>query len=298
MNNPAKYIIIGLIFLSSNIYSQDKGHTINKIFDVSYLEKDIEEDTLRRINFYMPNNVKNPPLLIWIGGGGWSMVNRYQEGIIAKRFAEEGIAVAALGHRLSACEWAIPDRTTGVKHPAHIKDVAQAFSWLTKNAADYGYDPQRIFVGGFSSGGHLSALIATDGRYLKEYGLKFENIRGIIPVSGGYDIEHYYQTIFNDDPSLAKLHVNAVFGDTEEDFKDASPTVYLKHLSVPMLMFSDSQTYIYARIFEKMLREETDYIDFEVVHVHKLNHNQIWHNLAASKSRYRSMIVDFIRKHS
>ncbi len=298
MNSYSKYFLF--IFLLSNtiLFAQSKKQAVKEVFDISYLDKDVKEDSLHRINFYLPQDVKKPPLLIWIGGGAWSIVDRYKEAPIAKKFAEDGIAVASIGHSLSACVFIDPKRTTGVKHPEHIQDVAKAFHWLHKNAAKYGYDPDKIFVGGFSSGGHLSALLASDEKYLKAHGLSFKNIRGIIPVSGGYDISHYHQTILNSEtPQLAEQHVKAVFGDTEENFKDASPTTYLDKLNIPMLMFSDSDTYMYATIFENLLREKTKYNDFEVIHAHKYNHVGIWMKLAEKGSLYRAMAVNFILAH-
>ncbi len=278
--------------------AQQEKHSVKRVKDVSYMPQDDPEDIHRRIDFYLPENQQNSPLLIWIGGGGWSIVNRKNEVNVAKRFAESGIAVAAVGHRLSAATWAIPDQTKGVQHPAHIQDIAQAFSWLIKNAERYNYDPDKIFVSGFSSGAHLSALLSSDPRYLDKYNLGFENIKGIIPVSGGYDIEHYYNVINDDNPQLAKQHVNAVFGETTQQFKDASPTEYLQNLSVPMLMLSEGDTYMYATIYENKIREETDYRNFEVLHVHKMTHQQLWEDLAKPKSVRREIILDFINGYS
>lgn len=293
--SPFLFLMVVLIFVSLDLRGQDDKNEIKEILDISYLEVDLPKDTLRRINFYIPKNTKKPPLLIWIGGGAWSIVNRYMEKGISQRFAEDGIAVAAIGHRLSSCVFIDPKRTTGVKHPAHIQDVATAFSWLKKHADTYGYDPERIFVGGFSSGAHLATLLAMDEKYLAAHGLGIEHVRGIIPVSGGYDISHYHHTILNgDDPHLAEQHVEAVFGNTEEGFTDASPTTYLQNLSVPMQLFSDSQTYQYATIFENLIRDKTEFIDFEMVHVHKYNHSQIWQNLGRKNSIYREMMVKFI----
>jgi dipeptidyl aminopeptidase/acylaminoacyl peptidase len=243
----------------------------------------------------LPEGVDNPPLFIWIGGGAWAFVNRHQEMEFARKMAAEGIAVASIGHRLSPGLWRDSTRSEGIQHPEHIKDVAKAFSWLYDKASKYGYDRDRIFIGGFSSGAHLATLLSMDTRYLESVGLKQENIKGFIPVSGGYDIVSYYEVFVNGpNPAMAKLHVQAVFGETEEDLIDASPITYLENMKVPMLMFSENMTYNYTKIFEDALRE-TEFRDFEVIHVHKLGHADLWRNLSfEDESPYRDRIVEFI----
>lgn len=298
MNRYSIFHIAMLLFCSTMLCAQKKDVIIKEIFDVSYMQTDVPEDTLRRINFYLPQDVTNPPLLIWIGGGAWAFVDRYREAEMAKKFAGAEMAVASIGHRLSSGVFGDPTRTTGIKHPEHIKDVAEAFAYLYKNAAKYGYSQDNIFIGGFSSGAHLSSLLATDEKYLKSKGLSFENIKGIIPVSGGYDISHYHQVFLDSEtPQLADQHVKAVFGDTEEDFVDASPSTFYENLNVPMLLFSDGQTYKYTTIFENLLREKTEYTDFEVIHAHKFSHAELYGNLVQEKSLYREMIIDFIFNH-
>jgi len=265
-------IVLMLCSTFSCAQKEKDNPTVKEILDVSYLETDSQEDTLHRVNFYLPQDVEKPPLLIWISGGAWSIVDRYEAAGFGKKVAKQGIALASIGHSLSACVFLDPKRTTGVKHPEHIKDVAKAFSWLHKNAEKYGYDPDKIFVGGFSSGAHLSTLLASDEKYLKSHGLSFKNIKGIIPVSGGYDIAHYHQFFLDSEtPHLADQHVKAVFGDTEADFKDASPTTFIDHLKVPMLMFSDGQ--------------------------HKYTHAELWQKLTQERSLYRAMITNFIFTH-
>lgn len=298
MSSKSLLIIIIMFLYGTLLDGQEDTYQVKEIFDIPYIDKIMEDDTLRRVNFFLPQNTENPPLLIWITGGAWSIVDRYNATTISKQFAKKGIAVAAIGHSLSSCVFLDPKRTTGVKHPAHIKDLAEAFNYLYNNAQKYGYNQNKIFVGGFSSGAHLSTLLACDEKYLKSHGLSFENISGIIPVSGAYDISHYHNFFQNSDtPHIADQHVKAVFGDTEEHFKDASPTTFVDKLSVPMLLFSDSQTYKYTTIFENSIRDKTDYIDFDVINCHKLDHAGLWREMSREGSLYTAMAVEFVLKH-
>ena len=62
-------------------------------------------------------------------------------------------------------------------------------AWVHQYIAEYGGDPDRIFVGGHSAGAQLAALICTDDRYLKKEGVSLSVLKGCIPVDGDtYDI--------------------------------------------------------------------------------------------------------------
>jgi len=104
--------------------------------------------------------------------------------------------------------------TPEVVHPGHIQDIARAFAWTYRNITRYGGDPERIFLGGHSAGGHLAALLALDERYLAAEGLSPELVRGVIGISGVYDL--------NAIPGF-----EAIFGADPEARRDASPIAHI-----------------------------------------------------------------------
>lgn len=291
--------LIGLftlfIITTSCSFGQDKTkYKLTEIRDIDYLEER-SVDTIQKLNLVIPNGIKDYPLLIWIGGGAWSYVDRNVEIDLSRRFAEAGIAVASVGHRLSSATWRDSTMNSGIKHPEHIKDIAASVKWLYDNAGEHGYDKEKIFIGGFSSGAHLAALIGLDDSYLKDEGLSLSVIKGMIPISGTYDVVNYHEVFANGDrPELAKSHVEAVFGETKEAFINASPTTYLKNLRIPMLLMSDNALDRYTRLFEKRL-EETDFEGYQVIYVNELNHGELWRNISFdTSSNYRSAIIEFI----
>lgn len=269
-----------------------------ELLDISYIETDgVEEDTLQQLNLILPkeDNV-NIPLLIWIGGGAWSYVNKDMEMDLAREIVKEGIAVASVGHRLSSAVWRDSTMNTGVEHPTHVKDIALSIKWLYDHALEYGYDKEQIFVGGFSSGAHLSALVSLDDRYLSELDLPKGLIKGVIPMSGTYDVVDYYETFLNGNrPALAETHVKAVFGQSEEQLKEASPINYIEDLAIPMLLITDANVYRYTKIFEEELIDN-EYESLQVIYAYHLSHGDLWRNLAADDSIYRDMVVDFIKR--
>lgn len=265
--------------------------------NIQYVDQEnVKEDSLQRLNLLLPENVSKPPLLLWIGSGAWALVDRHREMNFAKRVAQEGIAVASVGHRLSSAVFQDPLKTKGIKHPEHIKDIADAFCWLYNHADEYGYDKERIYVGGYSSGAHLAALLSMDNRYLNKVGLDKSNIKGVIPIGGTYDILDYKSAFANGPrPELVEEHVHAVFGDTKEEHLDASPTTYIDEMTVPMLLISDANMIRYTNVFEeKILETDFDKIDF--FYVRNLSHHELYSDLADNdQSFYRDIIVNFIR---
>jgi acetyl esterase/lipase len=65
-----------------------------------------------------------------------------------------------------------------------VRDVAKAVRWTHDHVAEYGGDPNRLFVMGHSAGAQLAALICTDDRYLKAEGLSPGIVKGCVPVDG------------------------------------------------------------------------------------------------------------------
>lgn len=293
-----------LLLLLSQCYAQPpqqvSGEGLKEIMDLAYLSpEDTQVDTLQQLNLVLPEGVDNPPLFIWIGGGAWSFVNRHMEMDLARQFAHEGIAVASVGHRLSRGAFSPGAHDVGVQHPAHIEDLAAAFHWLKQQADEYGYDADRIIVGGFSSGAHLAALLGSDPSYLKSYGYSTTDIKAIIPVAGAYDIEDYYGVFANnEDPgvqAMAETHVMDVFG-PQEGFTAASPSSYIESLEIPMLLISEGGLYNYTKLYEELLWE-SDYRQCQILHVFDKDHAGLWRDISHNEHSFtRNAMVHFIQQ--
>jgi arylformamidase len=67
--------------------------------------------------------------------------------------------------------------------------VRRGIAWVYKNAASFGGDPERIFIGGHSSGGHLCGVaLVTD--WQKDFGLPENTVKGGLCMSGMYEMAH------------------------------------------------------------------------------------------------------------
>jgi len=208
---------------------------IRKFMDIAYGDHERQ-----KLNLILPDTDKPFPTVMWIHAGAWSFGGRENETALGTRFAERGIGFAAISHRLTSGAWMdakLPKE--GARHPAHIEDCARAFAWLHKNIKAKGGDPSRLFVSGHSSGGHLSALLALDPRYLKAHDLPITAIRGAIPVGGGYELTKYHAHLVEGmSKELADAHLEYIFG-KPEDWVAASPTTYAKDAKVAMLVITE-----------------------------------------------------------
>lgn len=133
------------------------------------------------LDVYAPAEAKGKrlPVVFWIHGGGWQGGDKTSVQLKPKLFTERGYVFVSTNYRL------LPEVEMGVL----IGDVAKSLGWVHQHIAEYGGDPQRIFVMGHSAGAQLAAILCTDDRYLKAEGVPFSALRGCVPVDGDtYDI--------------------------------------------------------------------------------------------------------------
>lgn len=140
-------------------------------------ERDIE------LLFYPPTKAvyDRAPLLVLIPGGGWRLSVAESMYGMARSLAENlraaGFAVAAISYR--------NNKDDGVMMPAIVTDVFDAASYLAAHAAVLEIDPQRMYTGGHSAGGHLALMLAyapCDFGEERVYHTPFA-VRGTVPIS-------------------------------------------------------------------------------------------------------------------
>lgn len=140
MRTPILAVLLSFFTMAGQAFAQTEAKAI------AYGDK--PRNTL---DLYMPDGVKNPPLLIFIHGGRWFRNDRTQVSLYGRVEAllQAGIAIASLDYTYSTDEiW-----------PAQINDVEKALAFLRENADQYGYDGQKIAVWGQSSGAHLALWV-------------------------------------------------------------------------------------------------------------------------------------------
>jgi len=122
---------------------------------------------------YWVRNIHNPSLTIYrpkrqngaavivIPGGAHKLIVWTTEGVnVAQALNRYGITAFVLKYRLAHDEGS----TATVDDAA--SDVRRSIRWVRGHAQDYGIDPQRVGIMGFSAGGELVSLVA-DNRPVK-----------------------------------------------------------------------------------------------------------------------------------
>ena len=103
------------------------------------------------LDIYVEKTEKLRDGILILPGGGYYNVCEEREGYpIAKAFLERGVNAFVLTY------------TTGenVRFPSHLNEVAQAMKYIKDNSDELSVNPERIFVLGFSAGGHLAGSIS------------------------------------------------------------------------------------------------------------------------------------------
>lgn len=97
----------------------------------------------------------NGSAIILLPGGGYVRLAVDKEGAGgARRLVQSGVTAFVLNYRLPGDGWA-------AGYDAALQDVQRAVRLVRSRAAEWGLDPARIGVMGFSAGGHLAAAALT-----------------------------------------------------------------------------------------------------------------------------------------
>lgn len=137
--------------------------------DIPYIN---DENSLHTLDISLPEDGDIKSAFIYIHGGG---IESGEKEFPCGGFLEEnGIAIFANNYRMYH----------DAKYPEFIEDCASAVSWVFNNAEKYGIPKDKIFIGGSSAGGYISAMLCFDGKYLKKHGISVTDIAGFIHDAG------------------------------------------------------------------------------------------------------------------
>jgi arylformamidase len=122
----------------------------------------------------------NAPINVYVHGGAWRAGLAKDNCYAAELFVNAGAHFVVLDFN-NVLE------TKGDLMPM-AQQVRAGIAWVYKNAASFGGDPNRIYVSGHSSGGHLAGVtLITD--WQKDFGVPNDIIKGALLSSGMYDLK-------------------------------------------------------------------------------------------------------------
>jgi arylformamidase len=117
------------------------------------------------------------PLFVFIHGGYWQRNEKETFAFVAEGPLAHGIDVATVGYTLA------PEASL----TEIVAEIGMALNALAEHAGAFGFDRDRIFVGGWSAGGHLTAAVSGHPAF-----------RGGLPISGIFDLEPIALTYLNE----------------------------------------------------------------------------------------------------
>jgi len=158
----------------------------------------------------------NAPIFLFIHGGAWLGGPAKNRAFLAEMFVNAG------AHFVSP-DFVRVDAANGDLR-VMAEQVRRAITWTYKNATIFGGDPNRLYIGGHSSGGHLSAVsLVTDWK--KDFGLPEDIVKGGLCMSGMYDMKAV---------RLSKRNTYVKFTDDIE--QAMSPQRYIALLRAPVIV--------------------------------------------------------------
>jgi arylformamidase len=134
---------------------------------------------VEKLDIYRTKQSK-APIFVFIHGGAWLGGEAKNYGDSAELFVNAG------AHYIALDFIAIKDAGGDLRIMA--EQVRRGITWVYKNAASFGGDPDRFYIGGHSSGGHLCGVaLVTD--WQKQFGLPSDLVKGGLCMSGMYDMK-------------------------------------------------------------------------------------------------------------
>ena len=232
----------------------------------------------RKLDVYVPKGLKGPaPVVLFIFGGGWEFGTKKIYRFLAEAFTSAGIVTAVADYRL------YPE----ARYPDFLEDNALAFRFLHERAAEFGGDPERLFLAGHSAGAYNAVMLAADPRYLGAP--ESEALKGVIGISGLYDFL----------PLTSPVMIDLFGGD---NVRETQPIEYVDRKMAPMLLAHGSLDDVVDPGNSRRMAAKLSEFGSEVVlrEFADAGHTDILVSLARGfrgRTTLRQDIITFIRAH-
>ncbi len=222
------------------------------------------ESEVEALDLFKTSNSSNgkAPIHIFLHGGAWRSGDAKTYAFIAEPFVARG------------AHCVIPDFTNVVESKGDLRPMAdqvrRAIAWVYKNAESFGGDPDKIYLSGHSSGGHLAGVaVATD--WEKDWGVPADIIKGAVLVSGMFDLQP------------VRLSSRSSYVNIDDEVEESlSSQRHMQHINAKLLIvYGDQET-------PEFMRQSRDFAeaakkagkDVEVVVGRNYNHFEIIETLA------------------
>lgn len=222
VKQPIQFIVSFLFMVSLTSCS------IKKYADVYYGSKLQSVTTHSTLSIFTDRNETDiaKPVLIFVYGGNWNSGRKELYNYVGRNFSKHDMVVV------------MPDyvKSPKVSYKEMATQIATSIQWVKDNIADYGGNPDRIFLTGHSAGGHLVALATLN----PEFGVDQKDIKGIIlNDAAGLDMETYLK---NNPPTTSDDYLTT-WTNNPAEWKNASPINFLNANTPKIKMYTGRKTY-------------------------------------------------------
>lgn len=148
----------------------------NVVLDLQYGPK-----PANRLDFFR-SDLPGRGLFIFIHGGYWQRNNKDMFAFVAEGLCAAHVNVATVGYTLA------PEASLS----QIVAEIGLAIEHLLRENQKLGFDVGKIYLGGWSAGGHLSAVLA-----------EHPSIKGFVSISGIFDLEPVSKCYLNEKLKLS-----------------------------------------------------------------------------------------------
>ncbi|WP_395749032.1 alpha/beta fold hydrolase [Prosthecobacter sp.] len=218
-----KVLFFSLIFLTATAFADTQA-------DIEYAK--VGELSLK-LDLHRPPG-DNPPLLVYVHGGGWRAGSKEDVPIVD--LYEKGYAIASVNYRLS----------TQAPFPAQGHDIKAAIRFLRANAGRLHVNAGKLGILGSSAGGHLAALVGVSNGNTQlegkvgEHPDQSSDVQVIVSYYGASNLE---TILAQSTPKGLEFRIPALkllLGDTPDKKVElarlASPVAHLDKKDPPLLL--------------------------------------------------------------
>ncbi|WP_454654065.1 alpha/beta hydrolase [Bosea beijingensis] len=131
------------------------------------------------MDIYLPSDCASAPkpVVFFVYGGSWANGAKETYSFVGDALSARGFVTVIADYRL------VPE----VRFPVFIEDGAQALRFVRDNIARFGGAPEAIHMMGHSAGAYNAMMLTLDKRYLAAVGMRADDVRSIVGLSGPYD---------------------------------------------------------------------------------------------------------------
>lgn len=147
----------------------------------------------QRLDVYVAKEqLTGAPVHVFLHGGFWQESSKDDAGFPAGAFVSSGAVYIAVNYTLAPVA-----RLSEI-----VDEISTALHWIEQHVGEFGGDRENIVVSGHSAGAYLAASLAFDR--------SFSSLRGLVLVSGVYDLGPIAQSYVNNALHLAPEDVSAL----------------------------------------------------------------------------------------